>query len=703
VIEPKAPEDRLPPMTPKLALRVAIIGSCALAMFAIIFFRLWYLQVLSGSQYRNAASVNAERPIPVQPPRGEILDADGNVLVGSEPVPAAELSAPDLPVPITEASMAADRDRPPAKDARLYDSLAKLLGMSTKPELCIVDGKYPPPRGTLETKRAGLMLSPIGCLVAQGVASVPYDNITIDTDVSPDVHAYLAERSSRFPGVIVQKDYLTTYPLNDEAAQLLGTVGPISCDDPKVNADCELHQKHFKGVPETMTVGQSGLEYEYDQYLRGEEGSQAIKVNALGQFEGYGPETAPTAGENLQVSINTRLQEVGQNALQTSIDDNGGAGGAFVAMDPVNGQLYAMGSNPTFNPNIFTHPLTQAQYDQDFGAGSGDPLVNRAIQSAGPTGSTFKVITATAALESGDWALDGIYDDTGQFCLSGECRRNSGGAAYGDVNLVDAIRVSDDNFFYNLGALMNSPAPQGGPLQAWAKAFGIGRQTGIDLPGAAAGTRPTPAWRARVNTLEARCMAANKDNVALCPYAIWPTEPWTEGDNVNMAVGQGDVQVSPLQLAVVYSALANGGTIVTPHLGEDIQSSTGTILQKIDPGPRRKLDLNQTDLDTILEGLRQAASAPGGTSADVMGDFPEQVYGKTGTAQYFNSEGVETDYAWYATFVPSSATGKPIVVVVWVEKGGFGDVAAAPVARQILSQWFLGTPGPYKSGTSDTL
>jgi penicillin-binding protein 2 len=171
-----------------------------------------------------------------------------------------------------------------------------------------------------------------------------------------------------------------------------------------------------------------------------------------------------------------------------------------------------------------------------------------------------------------------------------------------------------------------------------------------------------------------------------------------------MAVGQGDVQVSPLQLAVVYSALANGGTIVTPHLGEDVQSSTGTILQKIDPGPRRKLDLNQTDLDTILEGLRQAASAQGGTSADVMGNFPEPVYGKTGTAEYTNSAGgAEIDYAWYACFVPASATGKPIVVVTWVEKGGFGDVAAAPVARQILSQWFLGTPGPYKSGISDTL
>ena len=153
------------------------------------------------------------------------------------------------------------------------------------------------------------MLSQIGCAVAQRVASAPYDNVTIDTDVSPDIHAYIAERSTAFPGVVVQKEYLTTYPLNRIAAQLLGTVGPISCDNPKVADDCELKWKHFKGVPDTMTVGQSGLEYEYDQYLRGTQGSQSIKVNALGQFEGYGSSTAPTAGENLQVSINTRLQD----------------------------------------------------------------------------------------------------------------------------------------------------------------------------------------------------------------------------------------------------------------------------------------------------------------------------------------------------------------------------------------------------------
>ena len=171
------------------------------------------------------------------------------------------------------------------------------------------------------------------------------------------------------------------------------------------------------------------------------------------------------------------------------------------------------------------------------------------------------------------------------------------------------------------------------------------------------------------------------------------------GDNVNLAVGQGDVQVTPLQLAVAYGALANGGTIVRPHLGLDIQTSDGTVLQNINPPPARHININPFYLATIRQGLRDAASQPGGTSYDVMGNFPEQVYGKTGTAQYTD----QPDYSWYACFVPRTATTKPIVVVVHVERGGFGDIAAAPVARQILSQWFFGKPGVYKAGNSATL
>jgi penicillin-binding protein 2 len=366
-----------------------------------------------------------------------------------------------------------------------------------------------------------------------------------------------------------------------------------------------------------------------------------------------------------------------------------------------------MGSLPTFDPNVFTSNLSKATYDQLISKGQNYPLLNRAIDSAGPTGSTFKPITATAALQSGAWTTSAVYDDTGSYCTSpGVCRHNAGGGASGVVDLVNALRVSSDTFFYNLGARTNvaNPIahPQGGALQQWAHGYGIGQKTGIDLPGELAGTLPSPAWRAHRDKLELECERATgpfKGRPKHANCGIADGRPWSIGDNINLAVGQGDVQVTPLQLAVAYSAVANGGTVVRPHIGLSIQNAAGTVLQKIDPPPSRHIPINPLYLDTIRAGLRAAASQPGGTSADVFSNFPEQVYGKTGTAQYNGQQ----DYAWYACFVPPTATTKPIVVVVTVEQGGFGAVGAAPVARQILSQWFFNKPGSYTAGNSRTL
>jgi penicillin-binding protein 2 len=371
-------------------------------------------------------------------------------------------------------------------------------------------------------------------------------------------------------------------------------------------------------------------------------------------------------------------------------------------MNPDNGQVYAMGSLPTFDPNIFTKPVTEQVYRQLNNPASGYPLLNRAIQSVGPTGSTFKAITATAALQSGAWSLGETFDDTGQFCFSGQCRHNAGGAAYGGLDLVNAIRVSSDNFFYNLGVLTNADPnthPRGGALQDWARLYGIGRPTGVDLGGEDAGTLPTPAWRAGRNKLEGECDRRHHLPPGGCGLADGTNRPWSVGDNENLAVGQGDVQVTPLQLAVAYSAIANGGNIVQPHIAQAVVTSKGTVVQNINPPMRRHLNINPTYLDTIREGLHEAAQSPGGTSDDVMGNFPETVYGKTGTAQYTG----QPDYAWYVCFVPDSATNKPILVAVHVERGGFGAVGAAPVARQILNQWFFGNRGKYIAGSSHTL
>ncbi len=708
------PDERTPPMTPQLALRVALVGGFALLLFAVIFFRLWFLQVLTGSEYVAQAQSNVVRTIPVAAPRGEIVDSSGTALVQSVEVPSIQIAPRSLPAPVVLDGALSLPVPIPAKDSALFDKLAKLIGMSTKPRTCsyLVYWKKAP--STYRTR-----LTPISCLVAKSVAQSPYANVSIKTNVPAYIQDYIAERQTHYPGVLYQDTYVRKYGLGDAGAQLFGTLGQVS----------EPELKVYKGVQLGDIVGQSGLEAQYNQYLQGVNGSERVKVNSQNAFEGYAKGTASTVGDTLKLSINAPLEKVGQTSLAESIAAHDGTGGAFIAMDPQNGQVYAMGSAPTYNPSTETSNREQkylSNPDNNF------PLIDRAIAGALPDGSTFKVITATAALESGKWALSDTYDDTGKYCFTGGlCLQNAGGSSYGSLDLEQAIQVSDDVFFYNLGDLMNGPVTRSGkaidypdawPLQKWANRFGIGRPTGIDLPGESPGEIGSPKlqpvlWREeqqcetatgayaytnpitdQISSKPRRGYVRSKKIPAGCGIASAPY--WTIGDNVETGVGQFDDLVTPAQLAVVYSAIENGGKIVTPHLGEDIESPTGTSVQNLNPAPKRKLDIQSSYLSAIQTGLYLAASQ--GTSADVMGDFPLHVYGKTGTAELGNSSSSPED-AWYACYVPATETTKPIVVVVNVEKGGFGDVAAAPVARQILSQWFLGKPGPFKSGTSSDL
>jgi penicillin-binding protein 2 len=658
-------------LTPQLARRVTLLGSFALAMFGILFFRLWFLQVLSGQHYLAQASVNGSvRDISVPAPRGDVLDRAGNLLVDNTRALDVQVSVPNL----AKAGAARSAE---------FHRLASVLRMSTKPRRC--------PVALAGNKPVVKHLAAIPCAVAQQQAAIPYANVTIKTNVSRDLQFYLLERQNLYPGVEVKQVYQRSYPLGPLAAQLFGTVGPI--------APSELKDPRYKGIPEQDVVGQSGLEWYYNRYLQGTDGAQRVLVDAAGNYVRSLPGRAPTSGRMLRLSLDMNLQRVGQAALQQSISSNPPSdAGSFVAMNPQNGQIYAMGSLPTFNPNIFTRPVSRQTYAHLNNPASRFPLINRAIQSPGPTGSTFKPITATAALQSGAWGLNETFDDTGQFCIATQCRHNAGGVANGVLNLVNALRVSDDVFFYNLGALLNaSPSthPRGGALQHWARLYGIGRRTRVDLGGELAGNLPTPAWRQQIDKVERQC--ERRRHVPTC--GISDGRPWSVGDNVNLAVGQGDVQVTPLQLAVAYSAIANGGTIVRPHVGQAIESANGTVLQRIDPPAVRHLKINPLYLSAIREGLHGAAQSPGGTSFDVFGGFPEKVYGKTGTAQYTGQQ----DYSWYSCFVPAWATSKPILVVVHVEQGGFGAVAAAPVAREILSQWFFGKAGKYVAGSSKTL
>ena len=610
MLQLQAPEDRKPPITPQLALRVAILGGITLTLLAVIFFRLWYLQVLSGDKYRAQANDNRVRDIVVPAPRGDIVDRNGNTLVDNRVSIAVQIETRKLPPAGT-------------KRRALYERLSGVIG---------------------ETP------GQIDRVVRRQSKALPYAPITVKSDVSRDVYAYLFERQAQFPGVTVGRIYLRRYPQRSVGAHLFGTVGQVSPE--------QLKALRFKGVTPGTIVGKDGIEYTYDRYLRGREGATRVQIDALGRPKGELSLRQPEQGKQLKLSIDRSLQKTGQDAIRGL----GSGRGAFVALDPRNGEVLALGSVPTFDPNEFAKPtISQTRYNQLNSEANGSPLVNRAIAGEYPTASTFKLITATAALQSGVLTPETIIADGGSITIGNINFQNSGGTAYGPIALREALKVSSDVFFYTAGVRMNNG---GQALQRWARRLGIGRPTGIDLPGEFRGLLPTPEWRARLY----RKKLTNR--------------PWSVGDNVNLSVGQGDLQATPLQMAVAYSAIANGGRVVTPHVGLEVDDAAGRVLQTIQPSASRKVDVAPAHRQAIIDGLRSAASEPGGTSADVFTGFPRPVAGKTGTAERPG----QADQSWYIAYAPDSV--RPIVVAVTVEQGGFGAEAAAPAARLILSQWF---------------
>src|SRR3954467_5816607 len=317
-------------------------------MFAIIFFRLWYLQVLSGDSYVAAARSNRVREIKVQAPRGEIVDRHGVPLVENRHSFSIKLSPDKLP------SGAADRHA-------LYRRLGRLLGLKPAPL---------PRRGERELK------------------ALPYSKPTVKQDVGPNYLAYILERQDQFPGVEPESEFLRLYPHGVVGAHLFGQVGEVS---PK-----ELKDPRFNGVSMGDRVGQAGLEAEYDRYLRGRNGAARVEVDALGKLTKTLNRVQPKQGEQLRLSLDLNLQRVAQQALA-----GGTRRGPFAGMNVENGEVLALGSQPSFDPNIFSKPISQKTLDALTSKELGEPLFDRAIQGGYPTGSTFKLITATAALQSG--------------------------------------------------------------------------------------------------------------------------------------------------------------------------------------------------------------------------------------------------------------------------------------------------------------
>jgi penicillin-binding protein 2 len=604
-------------MSNRLALRIAIFGGVALALFVVLFFRLWLLQVVGGDKYLAEAKNNRTREFRVSAPRGEILDRNGNVIVSNRTSLALQVNPHKLP------------GEPRRRRAELTQ-LAELTHSS--------------PPHLRKTMHEQLTLAP----------SAP---VTLRRDVGSYLVFYLQENQNRFPGVTVQRVFVRRYPHGTLAAHILGNVGEVSEE--------QLEESRYRGLEPGDEVGQDGVEDTYDRYLRGTPGITRTQVDAFGQPTRNGRLVSqpPVPGDNLKLSIDTDVQEAGEAALAAR-----GLPGGFVTMDVGSGEILGLGSYPSFDPSVFTRPLTQAQVDALYRDPVAAPLTDRAIAGLYPTGSTFKLITALAALESGTITPGSAIYDGGSLTVGGQSFQNAGGASYGSLTLVPALQVSSDVFFYTLGLDMwNS-----GDLQHWAHKLGIGRPSGLDLPGVPDGLLPSQSWRNKL-------------------YAEGETDrPWSAGDNIQLATGQGDLQTNPLQMAIAYATLANGGTVVTPHVGLQVDDAAGRVMREFEPEPRRQVHFKSESRDAILEGLHEAAQAPSGTSYAVFGGFPIPVAGKTGTAQRVG----HADQSWYIVLAPYP--NPRIVTAVTIEEGGFGAESAAPAALQILEAYF----GKHSSGES---
>jgi penicillin-binding protein 2 len=595
-----------PPQGSRLSLRVAVMGGIAVALFAVLFFRLWNLQVLSGDKYLAEAKNNRTREYKVIAPRGDILDRNGEVLVDNRTSLALQLNTQKLP-------------EYPAEERT---ELARLGGL------------------------AHMTLTKVRRAIEEGEKVAAGAPVTLRQDVGYELIAYIEENQREFPGVSVQRVFVRHYPHSSFAAHVLGNVGEVSGE--------ELKEPRYRQLEPGDEIGQAGVEDTYDKYLRGEPGRTRIQVNALGQPTPGGQldSMPPTPGDSLKLTIDGKVQIAGEGGLAAR-----GLPGAFISMNIENGQILAMGSNPSYDPSDLIEP-TQAQVNELYRDEVLAPLVNRATEGAYPTGSIFKIITALAALENGVITPGDVVEDRGEIKVGDQTFQNAGGVAHGPVELSRALQVSSDVYFYLLGLDMWKT----NELQEWAHKLGIGRPAGLDLPEEGETLLPSKHWREQLV----------KEGLAL------EDRPWSAGDNIQLATGQGDLQTNPLQMALAYAALGNGGKIVSPHVGLEVEDPAGRVLQEFEPKIQRKFHIDPGYRDVILEGLHAAAQEGEGTAAGVFGGFPIDIAGKTGTAERPG----HADQSWFAALSPYP--NPRIVTIATVEEGGFGAESAAPVVLDIL-------------------
>ncbi len=637
-------------LTPRLALRVGLLGMVAIAVFATLFLRLWSLQILNGEQLLRAAQNNQRREVRVPAPRGSILDRTGLPLVTNVPSTVVQIDQSSLPK---------------TKTARLRElrKLARILHVPLR-EI----------GATLRRHRYDL-LTPV----------------TIKSGISRAQAGYLDERADDFRGVRVTDVSLRYYPHRELAAHVLGYVGDISQE--------QLDALAKDGYRPGDTIGQSGIESEYDKYLRGKPGLEILRVNSLGRKQGPTiPLVPPAAGNTVRLTLDLKLQIAAEEALRYGIERarNSGCqgcwyanGGAIVALDPRDGSIRAMASNPTYPPSLYVGRVRQRALDAAgltprSAESMNYPALNRAINAAYPPGSTWKPVTAIAAMQEHILQPFEPLACTGEYEKNGQVFKNWDPFVNEAMTLTTALARSCDTYFYQVGyRFYGMPARLGPRLQAWASRFGFGQKTGIDVGSERSGLLPTPAWRKETYTKKTDPGHWQIDRL------------WKPGDSIQLAIGQKDLLVTPLQLARFYAMVANGGKLVTPHLLLDVEQpsanrSAGRVLPTPRPPAPEPTNVDAQALNVVREGLFEATHSSLGTSAAIFSGFPIPISGKTGTAEKFIDPGDgylhNFNQSWWCGYGPSDSPD--LVLCVLIENGGHGGDAAAPAALKVFEQFF---------------
>ncbi len=569
-----------------------------IGIFVILICRLVYLQLVAGDYYHSLAEGNRLRAIPIAAMRGIMYDRNGQILVGSRPS-----------FMVTYV---------PTKDSMTDDELKELSQLINQPE------------DKLREK-------------IQKVKSA-YVPTVLATDLTQDIVTKIEERRNELPGISVDVQPIRYYPYNEMAAQIFGYVGQIDEEDMK-------RLEGQEGVSNITQIGRAGLESYYDDILRGKDGGRQVEVDAAGSPVKEMERKNPVAGHNIHLTIDLNLQQAAEDAMDKQVANGIGTHGiAAVAIDPNTGAVLAMASRPSFNPNWFTRGITAKEWAQ-INDNPNHPMENRAIAGEYPPGSTFKLITGSAALELKKVTPDEMIFDSGRHWLVD--MRNAGGEALGWINFTEALAKSDNVYFYEMGRRVGIEK-----LAEYARMFGMGKKTGIALRGEASGLVASEEYKKK---------AFNQD--------------WYLGDTFNSAIGQGFQLVTPLQAAMIVSEVANGGIQYRPFIVNRIDNLDGTPYKIFAPEQVGTLAVSRSTLDLIREGMRNVTEESG-TAGSLFAGFPIQVAGKTGTAENFGG----VDHGWFVAYAPFDHPR--IVIAVLVEQGGYGGVASGPIVKMMLEEFF---------------